>query len=106
MLSLLKELSIKGEKGELMRPRAETGPSKIKSPFSARLSQKSSSVTDASSSRTGATTTTDMSHDGMSEVESAAEDSEKTQTTSDADSEKHGGATDSGDADTQEEGRG
>ncbi|KAK3093633.1 hypothetical protein FSP39_018303 [Pinctada imbricata] len=74
----------------------------LKAVASGRLSQMSSSFTDASSSRDGATTTTE-SHDGQSEIESAAEDSEKTQTTSDAESEKHGGATDSGDADTQED---
>lgn len=64
----------------------------------------SSSITDGSSSHTGTTTTTtDMSHDGISEIESA-EDSEKTQTTSDADdSEKH---SDSGGDMTREESKG
>lgn len=66
----------------------------------------SSSVTDASSTLTGLTSTTERSNDMTSEVESGAEDSEK-QTTSDTDGEKYtGGATDSGDADTQEEGKG
>ncbi|XP_060067575.1 protein unc-79 homolog isoform X2 [Ylistrum balloti] len=63
----------------------------------------SSSITDGSSSRSTTTTTADISHGGMSEIESA-EDSEKTQTTSDADdSEKH---TDSGGDMTQEENKG
>ncbi|XP_056021737.1 protein unc-79 homolog isoform X2 [Ostrea edulis] len=64
------------------------------------------SSNDASSTLTGPTTTTERSNDLTSEVESGAEDSEK-QTTSDTDGEKYtGGATDSGDADTQEEGKG
>jgi hypothetical protein len=61
---------------------------------------------DLTSELTGPTTTTERSNDLTSEVESGAEDSEK-QTTSDTDGEKYtGGATDSGDADTQEEGKG
>ncbi|XP_071164350.1 protein unc-79 homolog isoform X1 [Mytilus edulis] len=47
----------------------------------------SSSATDVSSSWTGVTSTTDMSHDLTSELESA-DDSDKNQTTSDTDSDK------------------
>ena len=38
---------------------------------------------------TGVATTTDMSHDGVSEIESAEDSEDKAQTTSDAESDKH-----------------
>lgn len=105
MVKQLKEFSEKGDRSKV-REAFVAGPQMSQSTDTSKVTAFSSSVTDASSTLTGHTSTTERSNDLTSEVESGAEDSEK-QTTSDTDGEKYtGGATDSGDADTQEEGQG
>lgn len=90
MAKQLQEFSRQSEKGGgKIKPVVPGEQGRVTSP-QLMSTGVSSSATDMSSSWTGVTSTTDMSQDMTSELESA-DDSDKNQTTSDTDSDKHTG---------------